>query len=80
MVFVVSDSHIDEITGNSHSWFFFVRAFEVPNVGKLDPCSVRHKEYCGNFLQKFQPLLQFSAIAVICTSKLRQRFEATKCV
>jgi hypothetical protein len=57
-------SHIDEVTGNAHSWFFFVRAsaFEVPNIDKRDPCSTRHEEYCGNFLQKLQPLLQFSAI------------------
>jgi len=79
MVFVVCVSHID-VTGNPHCWFFFVRAsaFEVPNVDKRDPCSTRHKEYCGNFLQKFQPLLQFSAITVNCTSELRQPLEATK--
>jgi len=64
MVFVVCVSHIDEITGNAHSWFCFVRAsaFEVPDVDKHDPCSTRQEEYCGSFLQKFQPLLQFSAI------------------
>jgi len=41
--------------------FLFIRvsAFEVLNADKRCACSTHHEEYCDNFQQKCQPLMQF---------------------
>jgi hypothetical protein len=41
--------------------FLFVQpsALEIPNVDKRGACAAHHEEFSDNFLQKFQPLMQF---------------------
>jgi hypothetical protein len=48
--------------------FFFVQAptFEVRSVDKRGAYAAHHEEFSDNFLQKFQPLMQFVSQISFC--------------
>ena len=46
--------------------FVQVPAFKIPNADERETCSTHHAEYCDNFLQKFQPLMQFGPQISFC--------------
>ena len=46
--------------------FIWALAFEVLDADKCCACSTHHEEYCDNFQQKFQPLMQFGPQTFFC--------------
>ena len=60
-------NHIKEVTRNAHLCFFLFRhQHSRYQRWKKKSCSIHHEEYCDDFRQKFQPLMQFGPQISFC--------------